>query len=439
MSYSEQQILDLAPDDSSAKAGLQLAHASKWVKKCSNPKALWGDCQGSGKNPYHTYIDLTTIAFKCSCPSRKFPCKHGLGLLLLYAKQSHTFSVETELPPEVEEWVQKRATKLEHKEQQIQTETKPIDEASAQKRIQAREQKIMAGIEELQTWIKDTIRMGIMNIAQNQYQFNKNIIARMNDAQAPGLAFQLKKMNKINFIEDGWQILLTKQLSQVYLLAEAYKNKDSFEPPMQDDLNSLIGWNTSKEEVLGTDSVNDYWQILAKQSETDDYLTTSSTWLYGVHSQRFALVLEFYTKNQLPSEVFICGNTLQAELCFYPSLIPLRALVKQQVSQVMGVTLSNGVATVEEIKNHMANLYSLSPFVEKIPFIFTGFAIILKDKHWYITDTCSKALQIANIEDECWEMAAVTKGEKLNGFALYENNTMYILSYEFANTFYNFL
>lgn len=439
MLYSEQQILDLSPDDSSAKAGLQLAHASKWVKKCSNPKALWGDCQGSGKNPYHTYIDLSNIAFKCSCPSRKFPCKHGLGLFLLYAKQSQAFSVETELPPEVEEWIQKRTAKLEQKEQPVQTEPKPVDETSVRKRIQAREQKIIAGIEELQTWIKDIIRMGIMSVAQNQYQFNKNIIARMNDAQAPGLAFQLKKMNKISFIEEGWQNQLTKQLSQVYLLTEAYKHKDSFEPRMQDDLNALIGWNTAKEEVLGAEGVNDYWQILAKQIETDDYLTTSSTWLYGVNTKRFGLILEFYTKNQLPSDVFICGNTLQAELCFYPSLMPLRALVKQQISQVIGVEWSGGVSTIEEIKNQMTDLYSLSPFVEKRPFIFTGFTINLKDKKWYIVDTVSKALQITNTADECWEIVAVTKGEKLNGFALYENNTMHILSYEFASTFYSFL
>jgi len=36
---------------------------------------------------------LSEPAFKCSCPSRKFPCKHGLGLLLLYASDQAAFNV----------------------------------------------------------------------------------------------------------------------------------------------------------------------------------------------------------------------------------------------------------------------------------------------------------------------------------------------------------
>ncbi len=45
-----------------------------------------GLCQGSGRQPYQARVDLAEPAFKCSCPSRKFPCKHGLALLLLFAK-----------------------------------------------------------------------------------------------------------------------------------------------------------------------------------------------------------------------------------------------------------------------------------------------------------------------------------------------------------------
>ena len=80
LNLTEEQILQLAPDDSSVKAGKGLATLSKWVLRECSGRAVWGHCQGSGKNPYQTVIDLNDIAFKCSCPSRKFPCKHGLGL-----------------------------------------------------------------------------------------------------------------------------------------------------------------------------------------------------------------------------------------------------------------------------------------------------------------------------------------------------------------------
>ena len=63
--------------------------------------ALWGLCQGSGSKPYQTAIDLTEPAFKCSCPSRKFPCKHALGLMLLFAQDAGRLSEPA--PPE---WAQ---------------------------------------------------------------------------------------------------------------------------------------------------------------------------------------------------------------------------------------------------------------------------------------------------------------------------------------------
>nr|WP_279163542.1 SWIM zinc finger family protein [Rhodococcus erythropolis] len=31
-------------------------------------------------------VDLRGPAYKCSCPSRKFPCKHALGLLVEWSE-----------------------------------------------------------------------------------------------------------------------------------------------------------------------------------------------------------------------------------------------------------------------------------------------------------------------------------------------------------------
>src|ERR1700761_6609871 len=114
MKLTEDQIFALAPDEASKKAGRDLATPAKWVSKGINELALWGECQGSGSKPYQTQIDLINIAFKCSCPSRKFPCKHGLGLLLLYARQHQSFT-SNEQPAWVAEWISRRAVTEEKK------------------------------------------------------------------------------------------------------------------------------------------------------------------------------------------------------------------------------------------------------------------------------------------------------------------------------------
>lgn len=75
---------------------------------------IYGDCQGSGKEPYHTSVDVSgeTVICRCSCPSRQIPCKHALALMLDYAA-GKAFA-EGEVPEDVarkREKLEKRAEK----------------------------------------------------------------------------------------------------------------------------------------------------------------------------------------------------------------------------------------------------------------------------------------------------------------------------------------
>ncbi len=232
MNLSEEQILALAPDDASKKSGKDLANPSKWISKGFNESALWGECQGSGNKPYQAQIDLSNIAFKCSCPSRKFPCKHGLGLLLLKARQPQTFTT-VEMPAWVAEWISKRSEKEENKTEQ---KNKPVDEAAQVKRQQAREQKVSNGIEDLLLWIKDIVRNGILNIPEKSLTFWDGMSKRMIDAQAPGLAGMVKELSAIHFYKEGWQSLFVDQLARIYLLINAYKNIAVLNEDMQADI-----------------------------------------------------------------------------------------------------------------------------------------------------------------------------------------------------------
>src|SRR5262245_33816891 len=114
MNWTVEQIIALAPDAASAKAGQGLAAARKWSLLGQAQHVVWGHCQGSGKDSYRAQIDLKEPAFRCTCPSRKFPCKHGLGLLLLFATQSQLFTAGSP-PPEVSEWIESRAQRTERR------------------------------------------------------------------------------------------------------------------------------------------------------------------------------------------------------------------------------------------------------------------------------------------------------------------------------------
>src|SRR5579862_8348635 len=128
--WTTQQILALAPDPASAKAGQGLGSPGKWVTLGGCPEVVWGECQGSGSKPYEVQIELSEPAFRCSCPSRKFPCKHGIGLFLIYA--NNLSAIKEATPPAwVSDWLGKREEKAEKKKEAAKADTEKSPEELA--------------------------------------------------------------------------------------------------------------------------------------------------------------------------------------------------------------------------------------------------------------------------------------------------------------------
>ncbi|TXS56520.1 hypothetical protein EAO77_10635 [Streptomyces sp. t39] len=104
--WTPEQVLSMAPDAASRTAGAGLSTAGPWSGAGSDGAgAVWGLCKGSGSRPYRTVVDLTGPAFSCSCPSRKFPCKHAVGLLLLWSRDTAAVG-----PSDVPDWAQEWLT-----------------------------------------------------------------------------------------------------------------------------------------------------------------------------------------------------------------------------------------------------------------------------------------------------------------------------------------
>ncbi|MEU8661961.1 SWIM zinc finger family protein, partial [Actinoplanes philippinensis] len=70
--WSVAQVEALAPDPASLRNAR--GAAGQFSATGLTGDVLWGLCRG-----YQVAADLAGPAFKCSCPSRKIPCKHVLG------------------------------------------------------------------------------------------------------------------------------------------------------------------------------------------------------------------------------------------------------------------------------------------------------------------------------------------------------------------------
>jgi hypothetical protein len=410
LNLSEEQILSLAPDEPSKKSGKDLANPAKWVSRGANEQALWGEAQGSGSKPYQTQVDINNIAFKCSCPSRKFPCKHGLGLMLLYARQRAAFK-DSNAPGWVTDWISKRAEK---QEKQAEKKDKPVDEAAQAKRQQARQQKVSDGVEELLLWIKDIVRNGILNIPEKNPAYFENMVRRMIDVQAPGLANMVKALAAINFYKEGWQSELLDQLVRIYLVIAGFKNIDTLPEHLQQDIRSWIGFTQSQEELKESAGITDTWLVLGKQSDTEDNITVERNWLYGVGSNRYALVLQFFVRGQGGQQAVLTpGMYVQAELVFYPSALPLRAIIKRQMA-ADGVQQYKGFSNWQQVAEAQTTAGSALPFYSERPYIIEQVRPVLYEQQWWLQDSNNRMMRIKQDFKNIWKLLSLSGGQWLN-------------------------
>jgi hypothetical protein len=409
LQLTEEQVLALAPDEASRKAGKELANPGKWVTRGTGPEALWGECQGSGSKPYQTQIDLAGMAFKCSCPSRKFPCKHGVGLLVLYARNAAAFT-QAEPPAWVSEWLAKRQEKEENT---AGKKDKPADEAAQAKRLQAREQGVEDGLAELLLWIKDIVRNGLISIPEKDASFFINMARRMVDAKAPGLATLVKTAGNTNFYTEGWQTGFMDLLVRMYLLVTGFTHRAQLPAALQEDVRSWIGFTQSQEELKAQTGVADTWLVLGKQTTEEDNLTIERNWLYGLHSQRSALVLQFSVMGQGFAFNLLPGVAIQAELVYYPSAQPLRAIIKQQsgTRQAAAPAMLGGWRQVAEIET---TLHSALPLSSERPYMVQQLTPVQYQGRWWLADRQQCLMPVKPGFTGLYQLLAVSGGLPLD-------------------------
>ncbi len=318
--WTVEQVLSLAPDDASRKAGNKLASAGHWSGTgFDGSGAVWGLCRGSGSKPYQTVVDTTGPAYKCSCPSRKFPCKHALGLLLLRA--SGDGSVPQGEPADwAAQWLEGRRGRAEAKQARQEAVASgepvsgPADSAAARKRAERRAERVTSGAQELEQRLTDLLRGGLATADRSGYTLWEETAARMVDAQAPGLAGRVRELGAIPGSGPGWPVRLLEECGLLHLLDTAWLGRERLPEPLAATVRTRVGLPMSAEGP----PVRDRWLVLAQYDTPDGRLTTRRIWLYGSDSGRPALLLSFGAAGRAPDLALPVGITIDAELTPYP-------------------------------------------------------------------------------------------------------------------------
>ncbi|MFE0625394.1 SWIM zinc finger family protein [Streptomyces sp. NPDC058864] len=419
--WTADQVLALAPDASSRRAGTGLATDARWSGTGSSGTAVWGLCAGSGGTPYRTVVDTAGPAFGCGCPSRRFPCKHALALLLLWAGGEVGPAAHGGGRPDwVTEWLDARRAREERTEPGGRG-TAGGDPEAVRKRAERRAGRVAAGARELEQRLADLLRGGMAGADREGYRRWEETAARMVDAQAPGLASRVRELGALAGAGGDWPARLLEETALLHLLARGCLRQDALPEPLAATVRSRVGFTVDSGELLAGPTVRDRWLVLARQDTADDRLTTRRTWLLGEATGRTALLLSFGAAGRAPEPALPVGLGLDAELAFHPGARPLRAALGPRHGAPLPGRVPPGVRVAAALGAYGQAL-SGDPWLDAWPVVLAGVVPIPGGTGWQVADADgSDAVPVtagggAGAGAGLWRLAAVSGGHPVTVF-----------------------
>lgn len=426
--YTPDQIISMAPDSSSASAGKKLASAKHWKSLGQSSEALWGECQGSAL--YQVKIDLSTFTIQCSCPSRKQPCKHGLGLLLLAISGLDAIPL-TEQPEWITSWLSRRASASKRKEAPTQKKAETTPSVSQAKAADKRLSQVKAGVDQLDLWLNDLIRNGLGTLETQPSKFWEAQAAKMIDAQAPGLASRIRRLATIPNSSPDWPDRLLSHLGQLALLTQAFRRIDQLDRPLQEDIRQLIGWSLKEDEVIAHgEHVSDEWLILGQSFEAVERGQAQNTWLLGTSSGRSAQIIQFAFAGAAFTENYLLGSHQQAELVFWPGMQSQRALILNRVGDALTTQPSlPGYATIVAFFDAVTTALASLPWREHFLCALNNVVPIceLLNDRWLVRDQDGHALPL--VKGEYWQLLAFSGGRPVDFVAEWNGSALLPLGF----------
>ncbi|MFF7274526.1 SWIM zinc finger family protein [Streptomyces griseorubiginosus] len=419
--WTADQVLALAPDAASRKAGSKLGAAGPWSEAGSSEEGtVWGLCKGSGSKPYQTVIDIADAAgpaYKCSCPSRKFPCKHALGLLLLWAGGEGAVAPGP-APDWAEQWIEGRRQRAQEKRAAgaAGAAAGSGDPEGARRRAERRAVRITAGATELEQRLADLLRGGLAGAEQAGYGLWEETAARMVDAQAPGLAARVRELGAIPSSGPGWPVRLLEECALIHLLDQGWLRRERLPDGLASTVRSRIGLPASPDGP----PLRDRWLVLAQYDTADSRLTTRRIWLHGTDSGRTALLLSYGAAGRAPELALPVGLELEAEVSAYPGTGQLRAALGEQFAPpAPSATRPPGVSTEQAAARYGEALRD-DPWLDSVPVTLDRVIPAPDGDSWQLADADGdSALPLtpsARSRPGLWRLVALSGGTPVKVF-----------------------
>jgi hypothetical protein len=406
--WSAERVMALAPDASSQQAAAKLRGPAPWAQAGAAGDVVWGLCAGSGKHSYQVIADVSGPAYKCSCPSRKFPCKHAVALLLNWADGLVPDAAQP--PGFAESWIAGRAGRAGRAAVAARPAATADTEAAA-RRAGQRRARVAAGLAELEMWLRDQVRAGL-SVASGGYRHVEPIAARMVDAQAPGVAAALRDIAGIPASGDGWPGRLLGEYAQLHVLVRAHGQLDTLPADLAAVVKSHVGYTVARDDVLAGPAVGDRWLVLAARDLLDGAIPARRIWLHGQRTARFALLLIFDPRGAFGAHreaALAPGTAVEADLYFYPGQPELRAVMGTRHGEPGPASRPEPSSNICHLLNEWSAALAEDPWLASWPVLLTGVPVPAGDG-WQFADPSGQAAALVTEGIDIWPLVAISGG-----------------------------
>ncbi|SET34731.1 SWIM zinc finger family protein [Paenibacillus sp. NFR01] len=187
----------LAPNAAAVKNGQNLVRKNSFTElsRTDSGDLLFGLCAGSGKLPYACSVDFMVPekpVFRCTCPSRQFPCKHALGLLYAYA-EGKDFAMK-EVPGEIaakrEKAEKREENKAKQEESRVEDKPKKVNKSALRKKMQAQ----LEGLDQLEKLALGVVRGGLGAVDARRIKELKGYVKELGNYYLPGAQNELRRL-----------------------------------------------------------------------------------------------------------------------------------------------------------------------------------------------------------------------------------------------------
>ncbi|MCY9661167.1 SWIM zinc finger family protein [Paenibacillus chondroitinus] len=420
---TEAYVDSLAQNSSAIKNGKDLVKKNSFPLLCQSDDGtiIFGECKGSGKEPYRCSIDWQqegNPVFRCTCPSRQFPCKHNLGLM--YAFTSGKTFIHAPIPPDIldkREKAEKREEKKKVVDPEAPTAKRKTNKSALLKKIAAQ----LEGISIAEKLILQLVSSGLGSLDKKALQTADEQAKQLGNYYIPGIQSALKDLTLQFRVEENREaaydvvIELLTTLQSLIKKSREYLNGRLENPDLPIDAESTLeewighAWQMAELREQGRVRVEAELLQLAFRSYTDQARGEFIDEGYWSDLENGQIHLTktyrpFRAAKHIREEDSIFQVVQTKELAQYPGELnrrvrweeaTFRTADSQDFNKICASAQSSFPEVIKQVKNVIKN-----PLSDKHPVMLLRFTEIRKtDADSYVLlDEQGKQLPLADIQ-----------------------------------------